>query len=389
MGTEENPSPQAEDTLSPTGTDDALTPNGVRVIRAQSSVVSGMPIYREITKQGSAVSGKETRSRTGTSFAEPMTPISSGVSDGQPGESLDLARSFEKQVVLVKRLRGGLPEWIGCPHADTFLKVGDSLYYGVRSVHPADELALSEAAATDDRRRAFFTSKVAAEVCAERVATSGGLEGLFCESADDVEPAVADCFTITAPAAWDNCVLGGEEQAVEGQGFLSFRQNWRQLTIAAILPGGGSLAAGAGAGAGARPLVLFPGGADVIRAGDTLLVPRKYKDLRDGPAPFTLPEREAMTKVLRVQRRAVRTKSFFEPAYMDKLCQQGKARRAQVRKKSVPEQAPPERRMSEDHKERFREALAKFDSVGTPTSPKVGTPTSQGKVSRSGSHSEK
>merc|ERR1712037_611843 len=77
-----------------------------------------------------------------------------------------------------------------------------------------------------------------------------------------------ECPKFKAPPSWNNCVLGEEEDAETGQGFLNFQQNWYEVTTVALIPGDR---------VPGRSRVLFPRAADIVHVGDELVLPRRFK----------------------------------------------------------------------------------------------------------------
>lgn len=216
--------------------------------------------------------------------------------DAHAKKCLNIGRRFKVQVMHIRRTRDNELEWLGRPAATTVLHKGDWVYYACRRTLPLGQPPCAAA----DLQFGEFEEVCSADRC-------------------DVKQVIMDCYSFTVPEDWNNCVLGGPEQAANGQGFLDFRNNWIHLTVAAILPG---------ADEAGRQTVLFPGGSDVVRRGDSLLFPRRFKDLVDDGMPMTGKEREAMQDATKRSWRALRAKQFTDPSHWNMLCQQGKMRRA-------------------------------------------------------------
>jgi len=110
------------------------------------------------------------------------------------------------------------------------------------------------------------------------------------------------CYELTIPPHLDNVVLGGVDQAgqVQDAGWLNARHNFDGLSIVGIIP---SILDGS------RVQVFFPGAADVLRAGDVVLLPRKLEhDTKDG---YLLAEKQVF--------------DLLDPLHFKKLCSEEKA----------------------------------------------------------------
>merc|ERR1712107_934515 len=86
-------------------------------------------------------------------------------------------------------------------------------------------------------------------------------------SAEGTVPDVSDAKLltgqITVPEFMDNCVLGGRNCSDEGQGFLDMRANLKSTCVGLEKN---------------SELVCWPGGKQVVNAGDTVLLPLAIRD---------------------------------------------------------------------------------------------------------------
>lgn len=220
---------------------------------------------------------------------------------------LNIWPRFKMQVLHITRIARGAESTLECearPGPGTILQRGDWVYYACRrSLDPSGGHARPRGGSLGGNNQVQY----------------GDMEQLLTNSERYAKTALMDCCSFEVPEAWNNCVLGGEAETSKGQGFLNFRNNFAHLTVAAIVPSSEST----------RQTVLFPGGQDVVRTGDRMYFPRKYKDADDSDtSPFTGQDREVMQELVKRAKKALSSKPFKDKAHFERLCQEGKARRA-------------------------------------------------------------